>query len=302
MITWTLIDANSTDDENDIYTLDSLEQKIDSFINNADNYPVGDTGEYKKPEFRFIICEGDSWFSYCDMPRYILENLEKHPANDTNDKNIVWVVINIAGTGDALVRDILSNKQRFYMKRLLSKYKEHIKCVLLSAGGNDVIDNMPIMFKDGQLDTNALTAQIDMLEIGYRKIIDIIHDKLDDKNTPIFSHSYSYLCAFSKECDILKRWFTNCPWIHPHMKENNISQTEMENAIKQMFNMFSDRIGALLDITMADTKQALQDANGNNNPNYWEDEIHPNKNQDGIGKIADIYAQTILKNNPELFS
>lgn len=297
MKNWTLIDESYEDIENDIQVFDNIDKKIKNFLDNLHNFAKDNNwNNSEKPEVRFIICEGDSWLQYAKMLKYIVKNLE---ANDSNNKNIAWAVINIASNGDALIRDILGNQQRHMLQQILSKYKQYIKCVLLSAGGNDVIDNMSIMFNEGKLDTNALKTQIDMLEMGYKKIIKTIQNSLKNSNIPIFTHGYSYFCAFDKECGILKRWFTNCPWIKPHMQEHGMDSQAMAQATKQMFDDFFIRINQLSDIVIADTRKVLQE-NGKDNPNYWIDEIHPTET--GIKIIANTYVDAILKANPNLLT
>ena len=298
MTTWTLIDENYEDIENDIQTFDSIDKKIQSFLDNLANLAKdGNWNSSKKPDVKFIICEGDSWFDYANMLAHIIKNLK---ASDTSNNNTFWVVVNIANNGDALIRGILSNKQRHIFKQILSKYKQDIKCVLLSAGGNDVIDNMGIMFDDGKLDTNALKAQIDMLEIGYKKMIKTIQNSLDNPNIPIFTHGYSYFCAFGKECGILKKLFSNCPWIRPHMREHNMDAQAMADATKQMLDDFFNRIDKLSGIVIVDTRKALQNQNNESNPDYWTDEIHPT--EAGIKIIANDYVCKIIETNPDLLT
>ena len=102
----------------------------------------------KKPHRIGIVAEGDSWFAY---PRKwiafgadinIIHHLEDKVAN-TNSVNL----LRLASNGDEAV-DMTSGKQFKKLYKVLKKNREHIRILLFSGGGNDIVgkdDMLPLL-------------------------------------------------------------------------------------------------------------------------------------------------------------
>lgn len=291
MATWTIIDNHYGEDDfhhggdSDIEYTSDIFERIDYFIHN-----VGTSFSKEEKEIRLIVCEGDSWFQYAvllSMIKAELENKDKNP-------NTIWGMINLAKSS-ATLHSMLENRQTNILKQVLAQYKDHIKCVLLSAGGNDVIDSAAELLA-GKDDITMVK-----IEKEYGEMCQIINTSFGNK-IDIFTHSYAYLCAFGK-CDtrnnlmeaVLVRLASDCPWIKPHIANLTNPEEAMKKAIDDLF----ETMGRVSDIVIADTREQLQD-NGQNNPDYWIDEIHPKKI--GMKRIAKVYVEKILETNPKLLT
>lgn len=286
---WTIIDNHYGEDDSTEDTIEytsDIFKRIDYFINNAGTNLNG-----KQSEVRLIVCEGDSWFQYAVLLPMIKAELESRDKN----QNIIWGMINLAQSGDTL-HSMLENKQTSILKKVLTQYQKYIKCVLLSAGGNDVIDNTAQLLDS---DDNGMTMATITKE--YNEICNIINAQFEN-TIDIFTHSYAYLCAFGK-CDtrnnlieaVAVRLISNCPWIEPHIANLTNPEQAMKIPIDNLFKAMNSVNG----VVVADTRRELQN-NGQNNIGYWIDEIHPKKI--GMKKIAKVYVNTILQTNPNLLT
>lgn len=287
MGTWTIIDEHYPEDNGtetvDIEYFADIMSRIDYFINNNGNP-------------RLIICEGDSWFHYSRFFGYsnlLLPMKQEFVQIDNNDSQIAWALVNIASSSDTLA-EMVNNRQGNLLKSILKEYKKHIKFVLLSAGGNDIIDEIRysnLLTPNGLNQANFTNLMID-IKSNYEKMVSIIHKGTNNQKIPIFTHCYDYLCAFGK-CSILTK-FLKCPWIEPIIKTNGL-QTKIDSIVVTIFDEFYQKINSVSGLNGIRTIGTL-----NKDPNNWSDEIHPNTN--ATNQIATIYVKGILKKQRNLLT
>lgn len=293
---WTMIDHSYdyTDDEvsgeQNEEELNTIEDKIRHFINDRNR---------NSNDIKLIICEGDSWFDYPDpgLLEHIFDGLKN---NDKSSQSVIWGVVNIANAGDTLKEMI---EQSTTLKSILKQYKDNIKCVLLSAGGNDIIDKL-----DGILDKNGINEdklkEVMEGEKGlkkhYQNMIHIIYSNLGNNKIPIFTHSYAYVCNFGDNtCSILKKLFTRCPWIYPIMAKHELTPPKTYDAMKKIFNEFYSVINEIDGITITDTRKSME-VNDKCQSDRWIDEIHPKYST--VKNVANAYVKKIIKTSPNLLT
>lgn len=295
MAQWTIIDSLYDYSDNEISTsqnekpLYSIEQKINHFIN--DRYRG-----YK--DIRLIICDGDSWFDYPN-PGLVERLFNEFKDNDESDQNTIFGLVNISNSGDTLAEIV---EQSATLESILKKYKNNVKCVLLSAGGNDLISCLDkFLVNDGKdnINIDKLSDVIDLLVKDYHRLIRLILNSAGSENLPIFTHSYSYVCNFGSEtCGILKKIFAQCPWIYPHIQKQSLTKKQAENAMRIIFNVFYKRMLEVDNIAIADTRKCMEDG-GKCCSDKWIDEIHPKHST--VNNVAISYVAKVKKNIPNLF-
>lgn len=286
---WTLIDHNyGQKDDGTESTIDSIgasiKDKVDDFISNA---------ELESNDVRLIICEGDSWFGHYTWSSHnaVLGSIFKilQEKDKLNNNNAVWGVVDIAAAGDTL-RDIVKYNEE--LKTILEH--DNVKCVLLSAGGNDIIEELDILLNQDGLNQTSVNVEMEKIKTRYTDIVNVVNDK----NIPIFTHSYAYFCNFG-ECGSLTKLSPKCPWIANVMKNNNLSKEDTYNALADMLDLFYFTINNIDGITIADTRNSLG-VKYTHKKSLWHDEIHPTKT--ASNKVAKIYVDKILETQSNLLT
>lgn len=278
---WTLIDHNYDGQDDSDETAASIKEKVDDFIWRA---------ESESNDVRLIICEGDSWFGHYTWSSHnaVLGSIFKIlQAKDKSNDNVVWGVVDIAAASDTL-RNIVKHNQEF--ESILES--GNVKCVLLSAGGNDIIEELDILLNQEGLNEVALDVEMAKIKARYTDIVNVVNDE----NIPIFTHSYAYFCNFG-ECGSLTKFSKECPWIENVMKNNNLSEEYTYNALAGMLDLFYSTINNINGITIADTRESLG-VKDEYKKSLWHDEIHPTKT--ASNKIAEIYVNNIINRIPDL--
>lgn len=286
---WTIINHLYDYNDNDVSTeqddeqLLSMSDRVDLFMSHAK-----DAG---KTNIKLIICEGDSWFDYCELLKHITNELR-----DTDESDITWGVVDIANSGDTLKQMIKNSDQ---LKYIIQTYKQNIQCVLFSAAGNDVIEEIGCVLDIGGLKTDKLKEIMDKTKRKYEKIINIVHNI---KKVPIFTHSYAYFCNFGS-CDnglteVFLRIFTSCPWISSN--NNGLTDEQTFQQLTIVLNEFYKTIKSINGITIADTRESMNGVDGKYQKRLWMDEIHPTPV--GSEKVAQVYVAKILAKYPNLLT
>ena len=142
---------------------------------------------------RRILAEGDSWFSLGSVPA---ENMLLEL--DFPERT---VIVNIAKPGDEIVRMGDPNRAKVF-KRLVAgiKSKSYVwDVILLSGGGNDLIDCVGDILKAGNsvdacIRQSVLQDCMRAIGLGYRSLASM-RDAPGSRNTncPMIGHTYDYL-------------------------------------------------------------------------------------------------------------
>lgn len=278
-----------------------------------------------------IIAEGDSWFYY-PVWQDIGEQLE----------DLEWAVFSGAAPGDTL-RDMLYNEeQRLSLNDVLYEAftrgrntREvdgcrhdvarvgYPKAILLSVGGNDIIDAMEFLLEHGDSSSdeavstqikNGLFFRLHRTLVEYISMIQILcshhaemYVRTSDvviscRNIPIFLHGYAYveatgrgfLGSFSRVMGPLG----SGPWLRPAF-EGNVQVEDADRVIRELIDGYNS--------LLCDVAWKANETNWNNNlnPIYhldfrelvqqddWQDELHPN--QDAARELAEFISGEVVR-------
>ncbi len=197
-------------------------------------------------------------------------------------------VVDIATAGETL-KDIVKYSYNEFQSIL--EY-DNVKCVLLSAGGNDIIDELDCLLDENGLKIDDTKSEMKKIKNRYTNIVNIVNDR----NISIFTHSYAYFCNFGK-CGSLTKFSPKCPWIENVMKEKGLSEEETYKALADMLDLFYETISGINGIIVADTRKSLGEKD-RYKKSLWHDEIHPTKT--ASDKVAKVYVDKILETKPDL--
>ncbi|MEO8629593.1 MAG: hypothetical protein ABI612_16065 [Betaproteobacteria bacterium] len=144
---------------------------------------------------QLALAEGDSWFSLGGVPAgNILYQL------DFPQKTMV---VNIADPGDTLMKDIGNKDNMDELRRLVTqrRYGFKWKFILLSGGGNDLIDGAQSVLRTDNLastvaadyvDADALKKLMNQVQTDIASIVEMRDSTDYNRGTPIFTHTYDY--------------------------------------------------------------------------------------------------------------
>lgn len=273
--------------------------KQSAHITNRDVLAIDDE-DYRRRAMRFgrtnIIIEGDSWFSYpseylgldisakqSNAADYVIEFLTK--ARKTN-------IIKLSNNGD-LLADIVSSNQLDRLKKLLKLTGNKTHAVLLSAGGNDILDTnflKTVLRRDGTQGDPASFIKSEILTECFARLrqnFQILFEKRDrySPNAKIFLHTYDQVLSANRPARFVNGLVQLGPWIHKAMESCKIIESERDSIVAFIYGGFRELILDLAttnnNIVVVDTFGTLQPGN----PRHWIDEIHPTP--DGFAMIAE---------------
>jgi hypothetical protein len=258
-----------------------------------------------------FLAQGDSWFSISTLKPWSATRLLDHlrfPATA--------VAINCADPGDTLAHMVDLRRDPLFFALLAGPKERQWNAILLSAGGNDLIDaiqvppvdssQVPIapherllltqdewdgplsvdryISKDGWANfANHLTLQF--------KALDFIRSKSrTNAFTPIFTHTYDYATPRASPAIAGVG-----PWLMPALTEYGIPAQDWDKLADTFIDKLADitlNLG-LPNLYVIDTRHSLTRAvdNATGVSNDWENEIHPTG--DGYDKIAPRYVGRI---------
>ena len=246
-------------------------------------------------EFAYrILAEGDSWFTIGGIPssNLLYEMRLPQPA----------IVCNIAYPGDTLkhIAELAANQD---LKKLMSDrfgYRWH--AILLSAGGNDLMDRAPQLVRnagDGSGDprdylvTEQLEKFVHDLQDGFRTIVGL-RDAAPSANhgVPIVVHGYDYPTPRNAPARFFAVPLLG-PWLHRAFDDQQIDDAMRIPITDFLADVLAEAIRALAtppyalpDFHFVDTRGALERAAAGTTGTSgdWLNETHPS--HAGYRKIA----------------
>lgn len=240
-----------------------------------------------------LLAEGDSWFSFGSWK---LESLltQLRLRRDA-------AVVTLAQPGDTIrhMADICSNSALRAMLSMTHGYSWD--AILLSGGGNDVIDNAGAIVRPSAVpqpdnlpaadyvDDVALQATLAVVSAGYRAIVDL----RDSPNSPavgvpIVTHRYDLATPRDSPATFLV--LRRGPWLYPAMLGGRIPPSRWNDVSDYILGALGACLAGL-ELTLPNfhavssqgtLKRAAPGTTGNSND--WDNEIHPNRG--GFRKIA----------------
>lgn len=240
-----------------------------------------------------ILAEGDSWFSYGSWKmQSILTQLRLR--RDT-------ALVSLATPGDTIrhMGDICNNAA---LRAMLSTTHGYAwDAILLSGGGNDVIDDLARIVppsavpQPGNLpaasyvDAAALQATLAVVADGYRAIVDRRDSPASPAvGVPIVTHCYDLATPRNAPATFLK--FRMGPWLYPAMVAARIPEARWNDVSDYILQALGACLVQLENTlpnfhavpTQGTLRRAAMGTTGNSNE--WDNEIHPNGG--GFRKIA----------------
>jgi hypothetical protein len=272
---------------------------------------------HDEPEFGTFnwqfLAQGDSWFSTNTVKRWSSSNLLKNL-----DFPEAAIAVDCADPGDTLSHMVDLRRDPLFFSLLAGPKQQPWSAILLSGGGNDLIDavqvaavghgGVPVAPHERLLLTSSewggpLAASDNRyisaegwqtfkthLEQQF-KALDFIRSKSrDNTNTPIFTHTYDYATPRASGAGL-----GIGPWLLPALQDYDIPVSDW-NALA---DAFIDKLAAigmglgLPNFHVIDTRGTLTraDASATDISNDWENEIHPTAA--GYQKLAIPFVERI---------
>jgi lysophospholipase L1-like esterase len=258
-----------------------------------------------------LLAEGDSWFSLGAIPAYnLLEGL---------DFPTFGAVINLAYPGDT-VRDMERALKAGAAHRRVDIWASEfgrwvadsaaypLAGILLSGGGNDLIDAFPHLLKSnfdfttlepGQaadaLDAAALAAFDKFVTDSFRGIVDFVRDHGGpNAHVPIFCHTYDFPTPNDAPATILGVR-VGSSWLHPRLVERAVPQRLWVPLADHLLRHLAAQLKGLdlPDLHVVGTLDTLARAQlgATGESGDWDNEIHPSRS--GYKKLGRRVAKAI---------
>lgn len=235
----------------------------------------------RNPHRKNILIEGDSWMSH-PLVGNLTVQLNKYLRGRCN-------IFSIGEVGH-LAKDMMSGYQLEFFQSVLRATQWRFDLIVMSAGGNDILENSQAKYALKNLLTNAGTSNyrdyiiqplfdqvLDQVIAAYQVLIDTRNTFAP--NCPIITHTYDYM--FPRNLGFSALGIEKGPWVYPAMIANQINdQLVQREIIKLMLNDFKQRLDKLATINqnfhVVDTQGCLNDSTSwPINIKQWDDEIHP---------------------------
>jgi lysophospholipase L1-like esterase len=248
------------------------------------------------PAFEYrILAEGDSWFSIGAIPSSNLLFELALPAYS--------IVVNLAYPGDTIenVSSLAGNPD---LRRMLNdeRWAYDWHAILLSAGGNDVIDKAPTFIRaavqhpekpESRVDAATLEQLVIDVKNGYREIVRL-RDEPGSMNSgkPIVAHTYDYPTPRNSPAKFLIAGIGG-PWLHRVLDKVGAPAEVRFGIARHVIDALAEGLLSLTrgsqrlpNFHVVDTRGTLIPANAGDlgNSNDWLNEIHPN--HQGYRKLA----------------
>ena len=239
-----------------------------------------------------ILAEGDSWFSFGSWK---LQSLLRHLKFDKET-----IIVSLAEPGDTLVRMAEICRNRALDQQLgADGYSWH--ALLLSGGGNDVIDNakwiVPRRARPPSAtrpigeycDADALRETLNAIARGYREIISL-RDRTASPcpGVPLIVHTYDYCTPRDAPARFL--FPVMGPWLYTAFMAARIDPARWNELSDYLIDALAARLiglqKTLPNFHVVDTRGTLARAAPatTGDDADWDNEIHPNRR--GFKRIA----------------
>jgi lysophospholipase L1-like esterase len=245
------------------------------------------------PSYKWrILAEGDSWFSLGAIPSSnLLYELRFKKRT---------VILNLGRPGDTITNiSALSDNAEFSRRLAHPRYSSDWDAILLSGGGNDLIDWADEIIKKkprsggrkvaDYVNEKALKALGDKVVRGYADIVAHRDSRKKNRNKPIIVHTYDYPTPRPSPATFLIMPITD-PWLHPIFESKKTPMTMRikitDHLMDSLATTLHDLESRLTAFHVVETRGVLHRAalGDKGNSGDWLNEIHPNDR--GYRKIA----------------
>jgi lysophospholipase L1-like esterase len=260
--------------------------------------------------FPCIVAEGDSWFSLGSVPpKNVLQEL---------DFSTHSAVVNLAYPGDTaadMERELKASGGR-RVDVWLSEFGSVVcdrsayrySAILLSAGGNDLIDAVPHLLRQGVdyaaadpahpqdiVDAAALAKFDDFLKRNLTALVQFVRDQPSpNRDAPIFIHTYDYPTPNDARATLFGRPVGSA-WLYPRLVAAGVPTAFWQPLMRHLVDHLADGLQSLVlpDFHVVRTTGLLVPAalGATGASGDWENEIHATAA--GYRKIARKLAAAI---------
>lgn len=239
-----------------------------------------------------ILAEGDSWFAWSQLNLVPASNLLQQLDFDSPA-----VVVNYAYSGDTLRRlsDFFRNGGFFVEMR-----SQRYDAILLSGGGNDVIDALPHLLQaapaESAFDARAYIqwGNADKLRAyliaNYQRIIEYrAVGRAANAETPVVLHTYDYPMPRNAPARFMGI-HARGPWLLPALHNIAAPQGMHFEITRVLYDFLAQALLALADpvkgVLVVDTRGTLIPASADDpaRSGDWQNEIHPTT--EGYSQLA----------------
>jgi hypothetical protein len=242
----------------------------------------------KKPHRIGIVAEGDSWFSY---PRkWILFGADMnvlHHLSDKFERTNTVNLLKLSSNGDEAV-NMTSGDQFKKLYKILKKNQPHIKILLFSGGGNDIVgknDMLPLLNEYTQgmsaldcINIERFEHKLTAIELSYRRLIDLCKDVIP--NAKIVTHTYDIVKPQDDGAEFFWGLIKTKPWIYPYLVRRSIPADLHLPIVEHLLGTFGQRLIALAKEPSVRNHIVVVNTQGTLRPGHktdWENEIHPTR-------------------------
>lgn len=250
-----------------------------------------------------LLAEGDSWFTMGGIPTSNLLFQMRFPVST--------LIVNCAMPGDTIknISRIASN--RGLMRGLSKRDGERWDAILLSGGGNDLIDEAGAILIDPDVrgalkmptpadycSERQLASLIDRIKKGYRQIVKLRDQPGAPSNgVPIVCHTYDYPTANNSPARFLGAGLLG-PWLYRAFRNDQIPGEDWIALADYLFERLAQGLlslnGELPHFYVEDTRNLLVRAapGSRGESGDWLNEIHPTAK--GYGKVGAQVAERVI--------
>jgi hypothetical protein len=249
-----------------------------------------------------ILAEGDSWFSMNAIPGANLLGSLRF-VQDT-------IIVNCAMPGDTIRNMVKMRNDPVFQREIEGGIVWD--AILLSGGGNDVIDDakwiIPAAARkqrddlavEKYCDLEQLQRTLDVVSDGYKKLFALRDSPRSKcKGAPILIHTYDKATPRNSPTTFLGLRIPSGPWLFPAMVAARIPESRWNDVSDFILGELAVRLLTLHDpsrkIHVVDTRSTLtraelgtERASGD-----WQNEIHPNST--GYNKLGDKVSPVLAK-------
>jgi lysophospholipase L1-like esterase len=254
-------------------------------------------GILNRSEFK-LLAKGDSWFSSGSFP--VCNMLQQMQFSRS------VCILNLAIPGDtaAAMSERVQNWRDEFSFQVAAPDAPRWDAILMSAGGNDLIDALPQLIRGGinskrasdYVDPDALYALEQGIVASYSRVVGFRDRKSSpNRGVPIFVHTYDYAmpsCAPARIYDLIA---VDGPWLSPRMREvpHPMWAALSRYLIDRVAQSLRSLEAILPNLVVVDTRGMLRgvepDTRGRSGD--WQNEIHPS--HAGYRKLAPRFAEAV---------
>ncbi|MGO8755294.1 MAG: SGNH/GDSL hydrolase family protein [Gallionellaceae bacterium] len=249
---------------------------------------------------RHYLAEGDSWFSLSDLlsPSFLYRFGHNVPLGHST------LIVNCSYPGDTLARMVDWSKNVNFSNLLARQnFGWEWDGVLLSAGGNDIIEASlspagilqtcanPASSKDF-IDSNAMSILENHLKDYFQYLVSLrdTSEIVANRTRPIFFHTYGYPTPRNAPASV------SGPWLYKAFKQMNIPNQYWNDLSDALMDELADMLRSFAsmgsNLRLVDTLKNVNliraDANDTGSSGDWLNEIH--LNDSGKDKVATYWA------------